>query len=870
MSAVASEVKIRQLVVGLNEPAARLPAFTGGKGASLARMSSAGLPVPTGFVVTTESFLGTASRLSESQFERMDAAGPSDQAALDEACSELSQAIADSGVPSDVADAVRAAYSRLGDSIAVSVRSSATAEDLADASFAGQYDTFLNVTGEDAVLEAVVGVWCSMFSAHAVAYRLRLGMKANSGSMAVVVQTQLDPDAAGVMFTQDPISGSDDRYLVNAALGLGEGVVTGEAPTDAFELDAATLSLVGQTIARKDAMLAPGASGTERAAPPREKWDLPAMSEDQLARLGAYGRTLTEMYGAPQDVEFAVIGPDVHILQSRPITSPSSSAPFQFEWADPEDEQHLWSRETGPLFRLEEDSYHHQYQWLKRCFEETGVPRSHSHKFRLINGFLYTRPSETTESEIRETQRRYLEKELGYRSEGTSIYAAEIEPRTVQLLSDLEEFNPQRASLTQLVRHLEFAMAANGEVMGHLHWVRATQLGGRSDWPKAFERLTGEPREAAAVFLQALPNKTTRLIERLRRMARLAQEEPALGSAVAAGDHAALGDRRLTQTSAARRFRERFRRLLRDYGHRTGYGYGSDTDYATPTWNMEPGRVLAVIAPYAEQDLDLLDAQDRAFRSRRVSSGQRIRRKLAVDPEKLAEFDRELEAAQEDALRMENHNHIMEQGVTGAYREAVHYVGVGLVETGRIDEPDDVLHLSLAELRSIAEGDAGVNTRALVADRKAEHAARLSIRPPQTIGNGPPIPDDSSSPYDPPPDAGLHGTVIRGVGTSPGRATGRAVVVMGGAEPPKVRRGDILIAPNAGPAWTPVFPMLGAVVLDAGGTFQHAAVIAREYGIPAIVMARDATTVVLDGQTVTVDGTAGEVDLAPQESEQPE
>ena len=141
-------------------------------------------------------------------------------------------------MPPDTADAVLAAYGRLGDSIAVSVRSSATAEDLADASFAGQYDTFLNVTGEDAVLEAVVGVWASLYSAHAVAYRLRLGMQASAGSMAVVVQTQIAPDAAGVMFTRDPISGSDDRYLVNAALGLGEGVVTGEAPTDTFELDA--------------------------------------------------------------------------------------------------------------------------------------------------------------------------------------------------------------------------------------------------------------------------------------------------------------------------------------------------------------------------------------------------------------------------------------------------------------------------------------------------------------------------------------------------------------------------------------------------------------------------------------------------------
>ncbi len=864
MSAVASVMTARPFVVGLKEPAARLPDFAGGKGASLARMVAGGLPVPSGFVVSADAFQAVASSLSEHLFDRMAAAGPTGLAALEQACSEARRCVAEAGVPPDTADAVRAAYGRLGDSIAVSVRSSATAEDLAEASFAGQYDTFLNVTGEDAVLEAVVGVWASLYSAHAVAYRLRLGMQASAGSMAVVVQTQIEPDAAGVMFTRDPISGSDDRYLVNAALGLGEGVVTGEAPTDTFELDASTHAIVRQTIARKDTMLAPVPSGTEKTAPPREKWDLPAMSEQQLARLGAYGKQLVETNGSPQDIEFAVVDPDVFVLQSRPITSLSSSAPFQFKWPDPEDETHLWSLAGGPLFRLEEDSYHHRYRWLKRCFEETGVPYSHSYIYRMLNGFCYTRPSETPESTIQEIQARYLDKELSYRGEGNSIYGAEIEPRTLQLLGTLEEFNPKSASLTQRASNLEFAMEANGEVMGHLHWARATQRGDRPEWPTAFNRLTGEPQAASVEFLQGLPNFTTRLIRRLRGLARLAQQDPEVGSAVAVGDYEALKSRRSGRSAEAKKFLERFRRLLRDYGHRTGYGYGSDTSYDTPSWNMEPGRTLAVIGQYAQQDLDRLDELDRASRSRRQAAGRRIRHKLAADRDRLAEFERELTAAQEDAAMMENHNHIMEQGVTGAYREAVHYAGVGLVETGHLAEPDDVLHLSLAEIRSIAEGNAGLNARELVSERKAELSARLAMRPPPTVGSGPPATEDRNSAYEVSADAGLRGTVIKGVSISPGRVTGRAVVVKGGAEPPVVQRGDILIAPNAGPAWTPVFPVLGGLVLDAGGTFQHAAVIAREYGIPSVIMTRDATTVILDGQTVTVDGAAGEVDLAPQ------
>ena len=864
MSAVTTNVSAAPLIAALDEPAARLPALAGGKGSSLARMTAAGLPVPAGFVVTTEAFHQAAGGLPDMLFENMAVAGPADAGALEMVCEEARRRITEAGLSQQAADAVRVAYRRLGEAVSVSVRSSATAEDLADASFAGQYDTFLNVTGEDAVLEAVVGVWASMYSAHAVAYRLRLGMDSNEGRMAVVVQTQLAPDAAGVMFTQDPISGSEDRYLVNAALGLGEGVVSGEAPTDSFELDASTRAIVSQTIARKDAMLSPSASGTERTEPPRAKWDLPAMTQDQLARLGSYGSQLVEANGTPQDVEFAVVGDDVHILQSRPITSVGGGPQFHVEWADPKDEQHLWTLREGPLFKLDEDSHDFRYKWLKHCFQETAVPLSHHHHYVIVDGFVFMRHSGATESEIQEIQKRYREREDGYRSEGTSTYRAEIEPRTLQLLAELDEFSPREASLPELASHLESAMEANGEVMGHLHWARPQLEGGRVEWSDEFERLTGEPREASADFLKGLPNFTTRLIRRLRGMARLAQENAALGSAVAAGDYQALKSPQISKSAEGRKFLGRLRRVLRDYGHQSGYGYGADTNFATPTWNIRPGRLLDVIATYAKQDLDRLDALDRASRPDRMAATRRIRRKLASDPERLAEFDRALEAAQEQAILMEDHNHIMEQGVTGAFREAIHHMGAGLVEAGLMDEPDDVIHISLAEIRSIADGDAGFDLRDLVGARKEERVARLKMRPPQTIGSGPAADDDSNAAYEPPADTGLHGTVIKGVGVSPGRVTGRAVVVLGGEEPPAVQRGEILIAPNAGPAWTPMFPVLGGLVLDGGGTFQHAAVIAREYGIPAVIMAKDATTVVLNGQFVALDGAAGVVDLAPE------
>ena len=148
-------------------------------------------------------------------------------------------------------------------------------------------------------------------------------------------------------------------------------------------------------------------------------------------------------------------------------------------------------------------------------------------------------------------------------------------------------------------------------------------------------------------------------------------------------------------------------------------------------------------------------------------------------------------------------------------------------------------------------------------ERKAELATRQKMRAPETLGEGQAQHNPHTAMYDTLEDIGLQGTILRGVGSSPGQATGRARVVMGGDAPPQVPQGDILIAPNAGPAWTPVFPLLGGIVLDSGAVFQHASVVAREYGIPAIVMTRDGTKVVVEGQTVRVDADAGVVDLAP-------
>ena len=855
-----------ELTIDLDHPTARLTANAGGKGASLARMRNAGLPVPPGFVVSTRAFAGSGFTLPTELDERIAVVELTDTGALEEVGRNARQRLMEAGVPDDVAAAVTHAYEAMGaDSVAV--RSSATAEDLPWASFAGQYDTFLNVAGAQELLDRLLQVWASLYSTRAVAYRKRLGIPNGAVSMAVVVQQQLRPTASGVMFTHDPVTGAGDRYLVNAALGIGEGVVAGEVPADSYAIDSDTLAIVERTIAHKDTMMAPApGGGTSLEAVPETLRSLPALTDQQLAELAQLARRLTGLFQGPQDIEFAVYDGSVMLLQARPVTGVDDGREFEVGWEEPTDADYTWARPAGiigrgPVYRLEEDAIRSLAEGHRVCFEETGAPMTRNHIVRFFNGYPYVRSPDVTDAEAMGRMRRHRERDRAHRVKGTSLYKAEIGPETERTLAELRRFRPRSASLTALVSHLEQARKAYGRVMGDLHWRMAGGM--QQDWPSTYHEITGEPEVASGTLLQAIPNMTTRLVKRLRGLARLVQEDTDLNAVFKEHSYHRLNEPPLRSVRAVSRFRARFRRLLREYGLRSGRGFGSGVGFIAPTWNMDPGQPLRLIASYAEQDLVRLDRLDVRARQARLRAERRVRRRLARDPERLQKFDAALPVAVEQVNLMENHNHIMEQGVYGAFREAIHWMGRGLVRDRMLSEPDDAFHLSMAELREIAAGTGPRDLAALVKERKAELQQQAGLRPPATLGKAGPPPTNPMTRYDPPEGTGLDGTVLKGVGASPGKAVGRARVVTMGTTMPQVERGDILVAANAGPAWTPIFPLLGGLVLDQGAVFQHAALVAREYGIPAVILTRDATTVISDGQIIGLDAEQGLVDLTP-------
>jgi pyruvate,water dikinase len=822
-------------------------------------MIDAGLPVPDGFVVTSQALHASTPPNIQELLAPLESASATDFDTINQVSGLVRDAMHGVELESDLLDAISVAHRQL-QSDAVSVRSSATAEDMADASFAGQYETFLNILNFDNVVLRIRDVWASLHSPRAIAYRIQAGLDHEAVRMAVVIQNQLQPDASGVLFTRDPVTGTH-RFVASASLGLGEGVVAGEAPADQFQIDPDTGIATSTQIVSKDAkVVSVPSGGIERVEVPDSDRLQPTLSALQIQELSEMARSLEDLFGGPQDIEFAVADNTVHLLQSRPITTLDTSD--DVDWEEGLDTSRTWSLVRlsalkGPVYRLQLDFGLVYMDNMRLCYQETASMMSRGHLIHQANGYVFTSPPDDDPAIVAQRQQRQAEKCKAYIDQGTTNYLEEMVPKINQIHADLRKLRSVGTSIQARVNYLVKCIDAAGFIMGHLHWCmidRANQL----DWPAEFHNITGEPAEDSDVFLQAIPNRTTRLVSRLRNLARLVREDPVLASAFAEGSFEVLESPQHQNRPNARIFSTQFRAMMKEYGFRTGWGFGSGVTFEHPTWNMALSKPLELIASYAQQDIDHLESMEaRALKQRQLLT-RRIRRKLADRPDQLDKFEFTRKRAQSDVARMEDHNYLMEQSTVGQMREAMHLMGESLVKTGLIEDPADVLHISLDELKQLADGHGPDNVRSLVTQRADERDRLAKLTPPATLGK-PPQPTNADQPED--SSTNETGNVLRGRTASRGRATGRARVLDAGGTPPRFQKGDILVTTNVGPDWTPFFPLLSGIVLDDGEIFQHPALVAREYRIPAVFQTKVGTTRIRDGQTITVDGGAGVVEL---------
>ncbi|HKF35968.1 MAG TPA: PEP/pyruvate-binding domain-containing protein, partial [Ktedonobacteraceae bacterium] len=311
------------LVLALDDPAATLEQV-GGKGASLARLAAVGLPVPPGFHITTTAYRSfvTENGLQEQILATVSAAPADQTTSLEEASSKIGRMFAQGSMPAEIAEAIRRAYVALGgDDLSVAVRSSATAEDLPELSFAGQQETYLNLRGEALVLDAIKRCWASLWTARAIGYRARSGIAHEEVSLAVVVQELVPADAAGILFTANPLTGERDQVMINAAWGLGEAIVSGQVTPDTVVVDRASGMIIAQQISEKEVMTVCTSDGTREEPVPSDKRMRTVLTAAQAAELARIGERIEKLYDQPLDIEWALDHGRFFIVQARPITA---------------------------------------------------------------------------------------------------------------------------------------------------------------------------------------------------------------------------------------------------------------------------------------------------------------------------------------------------------------------------------------------------------------------------------------------------------------------------------------------------------------------------------------------------------------------
>jgi phosphohistidine swiveling domain-containing protein len=833
----------------------------GVKAANLGELARAGFPVPDGFVLTTRA---------HDRFLAANGLGPQSPP----------EAVRAAPLPVDVAEALLAAVTALGD-IPLAVRSSGVAEDLAGASFAGQYETVLGARGLDAVAEAVRRCWASAVSTRVAAYRAAQAQEGASGTtrtdgMAVLVQCLVPAEAAGVAFTANPVTGDRTETLVSAVRGLGDRLVSGEAAPDEWVVHGEGVDCRGELEEAIDADQARAVAG--------------------LAR-----RVEAHFGGVPQDIEWALAGGELSLLQARPISTLPERAPAPVP-LPVEPPPGFWQREAShfprpctPMFRSV--TIGPANAAFRRMVDAFGF-LAETLEAREIGGWVYMRlvplggkdrrapPAWLMPLLIRlvpPLRRRIRKCVAAMRADepGRVIqrWREEWQPGFAGRVAELRDVPLPALSDTALDEHLARAVAllAEGfEAHFLLHGALCIAL---AEFAFTCRDVLGWDEQRAFEMLNGLSEKSTEPARQLAELARLAQERPAVRRALERVDARTVD----VLAEADPGFAAAFAAYQREYGCRC-----LRYELADPTVAETPTLVLRLIRDQLARGFDPA-AGAAALARQRGAAVAAARAALAARPTAdRRRFERALARAERAYPVREDNEFYTGSAPLALVRYAVRELGRRLAQRRMIAQPDDVFFLELAEAH-LAPGDGGSapaigsgrGLRALVARRKAERAWVEAHPGPASYGREP-GPPPSLRPL--PPEARLAmeallwavdrifaaeqsqrsqaaGRIVRGTPASAGRYTGPARVVMGEAEFGKLQPGDVLVCPSTSPVWSVLFPGVGALVTDTGGILSHPAIIAREYRVPAVVATGNATRLLHDSQLVAVDGTAGTVEV---------
>jgi rifampicin phosphotransferase len=865
---------VGQRRLGLNDPASQLMTASyvrdlgdeglglselGGKGQSLARLAAAGVPVPGGFHITTAAYYDF---IAEHDLEGSISAqlATISESALDEpgaeptahAAAAIETLFTDHEVPPGIATDVVQAYHSLG-SPAVAVRSSATAEDLPEASFAGQQETFLDVVGDDQLLLAVRSCWASLWTARAISYRARRGIPADKIGLAVVVQELIDADASGIVFTADPVTGNDTLIEINAAWGLGEAVVGGQVTPDTISIERGSGRIVSTVINAKMIMTAVSGAGSVALPVPPELQAAPAITEPQARRLADLAIMIEDLFKDPMDIEWCRRGDQIFILQARPITTAIHPDP----WNDSKSGDCLWSNtNVGEAIPdvMTPATWSMVQVFLTDAMATASIPPYIG--YGRIGGRIYLNVSVmmtlSAAVGVGERSYRYLTEEVF----GKLPDDLEIPPVKARRVDIIRAVMPMALHVLREARRdvklLDAYLAAHPALCDHRRAEIAliTTPAKLADlWTDV---LSPEFHRVSWMLSAATRSSGASFITTRKRLQNLVGDAAAnaltAGLGGQAGQLASLGllDG-LEQVAAGEIDRDTFSRR---YGHRGPHEF----EISLPRPGEDPGwidRQLAERSASATSYRDLLRVQE----ERRKEAWAELEQRHPVHARILhhqlrvwAKISRDRERARSEVIRY--------FWVLRAYAlRAGQLTGLG----------EDIFFLDKAEIVRVLQGEM-ISAR-LINQRRTAYQAYSALPPYPVLIRG------TFNPYvwaaDPNrrSDQYIEGSVtqaddaVRGFPGSAGVVEAPVRVLKDPADGAALRPGEVLVTTVTNVGWTPLFPRAAAVITDVGAPLSHAAIVARELGIPAVVGCGNATMRLKTGDLVRVNGTAGTVEV---------
>ncbi|WP_121230034.1 rifamycin-inactivating phosphotransferase [Saccharothrix variisporea] len=844
-----------------------LVAAVGGKGAHLAELSRIdGVDVPPGYCVTTDAFRHVVPAALGDRLDRVDRLTPDDRDAIGALSAEIRRVVEEVELPQDLADAITAP---LAEDAAYAVRSSATAEDSPTASFAGQHDTHLNVVGRAAVLAHVKSCWASLFTERAVVYRLRNGFDHRKVHMAVVVQRMVSPEASGILFTADPVTSNREVVSIDAGFGLGEALVSGLVNPDVYRVRGD--EVVGRTIGTKQVAIdaSPGGGTRQRDVDPDSR-RRPVLSDEQAVALARLGRRIEAHFGRPQDVEWCLVDGGFRIVQSRPITTlfpvPETEQPgnrvylsvgHQQMMTDPMTPLGLsfWQMTTprpmseagGRLWvdvteRLASPTGRDQL--LEVSGKSDPLTRDALETLLERGDFTLTPPAE----------------EPGDLLPGRAATPIDTDPAIVA-----ELIEATRASLAAVRREIrekhgselfDFIRQDLRELQRVLFDPRSFQVlmaGMDATWwlNERMHEWLGEENAADTLTLSVPDNVTSEMGLALLDVADVVRPHPEVVAFLREVEDDGFLDR-LPELPGGPEARDAILAYLDEYGMRCV----GEIDITRPRWSEHP--VTLVPAILANVDTFEPGEARRRFEQGRQEAWkkeQELLERLRVLPD----GERKAEETKSVIDRLRTFVGYREYPKYGKvcryfiYKQALLEEADRLVREGVLGDREDAFFLRFEEFHDVVR-TGRVDDR-LVRDRKEQFAAYLTLTPPRVLTSAGEALNGSYRRSDDVPAEALVGLPV-----SAGTVEGRARVVLDIADA-DLEAGDILVTTYTDPSWSPLFVVIKGLVTEVGGLMTHGAVVAREYGLPAVVGVDHATRLIRDGQRIRVSGAGGYVEI---------